>query len=79
MLFRSNFETCPGIRKFVRPVPEYFTCPNCGGQVEIWSDEDVGICDTCNKEFGRPEKEQSCLDWCEYADKCREIIKRMKR
>ena len=39
----------------------------------------VGICDTCNKEFGRSEKEQSCLDWCEYADQCRKIIKRIKR
>lgn len=78
-MVRGNFKTCPGIRKFVRPVPEYFKCPNCGGTVEIWSDEDVGICDTCNKELGRPEKEQSCLEWCEYADKCREIINRMKR
>lgn len=70
-----NSDTCPGIKKFVRPVPAYFSCPECDGQVEIWSDEEVGVCDTCNKEFGRPEKEQSCLDWCEYADKCREIIK----
>jgi hypothetical protein len=78
-LFRTNSETCPGIRKFVRPFPEHFPCPNCGGRVEIWSDEDVGICDKCNKEFGRPEKEESCLDWCEYADECRKIIKRVKR
>jgi hypothetical protein len=47
--------------------------------VEIWSDEEVGICTTCEEEVGRPEKEQSCLDWCEYADKCREIINRQKR
>jgi hypothetical protein len=78
-LVGSSFETCPGIKKFVRPVPENFTCLNCGGEVEIWSDEDVGTCDTCNKELGRPEKEQSCLDWCEYANKCREIIKQMKQ
>jgi len=77
-LVKGNFKTCPGIRKFVRPAPEYFKCPNCGGMVEIWSDEDVGICDTCKRELGRPEK-QSCLEWCEYADKCREIINRMKR
>jgi len=76
---RSNFETCPGVRKFVRPVPEFFPCPDCSGEVEIWSDEDVGMCNTCNKRFGRSEKEQSCLDWCEYAEKCREIIKSKKR
>ena len=59
--------------------PEYFKCPVCGKSVEIWSDEDVGICDTCDKEIRRSEKEQSCLDWCEYADKCREMIKNVKR
>jgi predicted RNA-binding Zn-ribbon protein involved in translation (DUF1610 family) len=79
ILVGSYYKTCPGIKKFVRPVPAYFPCPNCGGNVEIWSDEDTGICDSCNKEVSRPTKEQSCLDWCEYADKCREIIKRMKR
>jgi hypothetical protein len=77
-LFGKNFRTCPGIGKFVRPVPEYFECPNCGGTVEIWSDEVVGMCDTCNKEVGRLEQKQSCLDWCEHREKCREIIKRLK-
>jgi hypothetical protein len=76
---RSSFETCPGIQKFVRPIPEYFPCPHCGGEVEIWSDEDVGVCTTCTEEVGRRAKEQSCLDWCESADKCREIIKLKKR
>jgi hypothetical protein len=76
----SSAEACPGIKKFLRPSPEYFPCPSpgCGGSVEIWSDEDVCVCDTCEKEFGRPEKEASCLDWCEFADKCREIIKNKK-
>jgi hypothetical protein len=27
---------------------------------------------------GKNDKEPSCLDWCQYADKCREIIKRKK-
>ncbi|MCK4634071.1 hypothetical protein KAT42_04495 [Candidatus Bathyarchaeota archaeon] len=47
--------------------------------MEIWSDEDVGICEICGKEVRRHEKEQSCLDWCKHADNCREIIKNMKR
>lgn len=71
--------TCPGINKFVRPVPEYFKCFKCGGTVEIWSDEDVGTCDACGNEMPRPNKEQSCLDWCEHAENCREIIANMKR
>jgi predicted amidophosphoribosyltransferase len=72
-------KTCPGIRKLIRPVPELLTCPNCGGEVEMWSDEDIGTCDNCGKEVSRPQKETSCLDWCQYADQCREIIKGTKR
>lgn len=71
--------TCPGIRKFVRPVPEYLKCLNCGESVEIWSDEEVVTCEACGREVRRHEKEQSCLDWCEHADMCREIIKNTKR
>jgi hypothetical protein len=47
--------------------------------VEIWSDEDTAECDICGKIVSRPEKEASCLDWCEFADKCREIINRKKQ
>ncbi|UCG45340.1 MAG: hypothetical protein JSV58_00745 [Candidatus Bathyarchaeota archaeon] len=70
--------TCPGIKKFIRPVPAYFKCPSCGGNVEIWSDEDAGICIACKRNIDRPEKQQSCLNWCEYADKCKEIIRQQK-
>ncbi|TRO47007.1 phosphohydrolase [Candidatus Bathyarchaeota archaeon] len=69
-----NSESCPGIKKFLRPKPENIICPNCAGSVEIWSDEDKTICDICNKEVTRQEKEASCLEWCEFADKCKAII-----
>ena len=72
-------QTCPGISKFIRPVPEYLPCPNCSGDVEIWSDEDVGVCRDCGKEVLRAEAAPSCLDWCPQADKCREIIKSRAR
>ncbi len=75
----KNPATCPGIAKFIRPVPEFFPCPFCGGKVEIWSDEDVGVCTNCEKESPRPVKEKSCLDWCEFADKCKGIIDDKKR
>jgi hypothetical protein len=65
---------CPGIDKFVRPTLHYFICPLCDGDVEIWSDENIGVCMMCNQEFRRPNKDLSCLDWCDYADKCKEII-----
>lgn len=74
----SDVESCPGIKNFLRPKPEYIQCPNCAGSVEIWSDEETAVCDICGEKVGRPEKVQSCLDWCEYAAKCRAIIENKK-
>lgn len=74
----KNLESCPGIKKFLRPKPEFIQCPNCAATIEIWTDEETAICDICEKEVKRPEKEPSCLDWCEFADKCRAIIQNKK-
>jgi A2L zinc ribbon domain len=71
-------ETCPGLRDFLRPTLAYVKCHVCGGNVEIWSDENVGICTECGAEWNRPDKNSSCLDYCEYADKCRGIIESRK-
>lgn len=68
-------KTCPGIRDFIRPKMKYVKCHACGGSVEIWSDEEEGVCLDCGAAWTRPEKEASCLEYCEYADKCKEIIK----
>jgi hypothetical protein len=75
---KTNAESCPGIKKFLRPKPEFIQCPNCAGSVEIWTDEEAAICEICNQEVRRQETESSCLDWCEFADKCKEIIKNKK-
>ena len=74
----KNPLTCPGLREFLRPTVKYVKCHICGGDVEIWSDEDVGICDECGAEWKAPDKNASCLEYCEYADKCREIIEQRK-
>lgn len=68
--------TCPGLSQFVRPRPEYIKCSRCSGQVEIWSDEEETECDSCGATVTRGV--QSCLDWCEYADKCKGIIQERK-
>jgi len=68
--------TCPGLSQFVRPRPEYIKCSRCSGQVEIWSDEEETECDSCEATVTRGV--QSCLDWCEYADKCKGIIQERK-
>lgn len=61
---------CPGSQKFREPQPESIKCPNCGGEVEIWSDEIQVICPNCNNKILRPQEGASCLDWCKYAKEC---------
>jgi len=68
--------TCPGLDNFLRPKPEYIACPNCGSSVEIWTDENETECVNCGSKV--PRYIQSCLDWCEYADKCKQIIAQKK-
>lgn len=75
----TSSETCPGIRDFIRPTMKYVKCHASGGDVEIWSDEDKGVCLDCGAEWVRPEKGASCLEYCECADKCREIIDSRKK
>ena len=52
-----------------QPAPEIFTCPDCGGEVEIWTDELRGTCPQCSRTVLK-ESTQSCLDWCKYAKEC---------
>jgi hypothetical protein len=68
--------TCLGIDNYARPKPEYITCSNCGSEVEIWTDEDDAECTDCGLKVSR--NMQSCLEWCEYADKCKQIIEKNK-
>ncbi|MBS7627090.1 phosphohydrolase [Candidatus Bathyarchaeota archaeon] len=75
-MVRLSFpDTCPGIVKLVRPTPESITCPKCKRTLEIWSDEKETVCDGCGAKVSR-EMGTLCLEYCDYADKCREIISR---
>ena len=29
------------------PVPEFVTCPKCGEEIELWSDEEETVCVFC--------------------------------
>lgn len=33
------------------PVPEIIACPECGREIEIWSDEDEAKCQSCDYVF----------------------------
>ena len=76
MMWMDGHLACPVINKFVRPTPEHLTCPKCFTHVEIWSDEQEAKCDKCGATVSRAIT--SCLDYCEYADKCKRIIEERK-
>lgn len=59
---------CPGSKSVKRPEIILITCPKCGGEVEIFSDEETAKC-SCGEIICR-EKTPSCTDWCKYADDC---------
>jgi len=62
----------------MRPTPSYLKCPNCHSDVELWSDEEEAQCPSCGTVVSRG-KIQSCLDYCEFADKCKDLIAMKKK
>ena len=60
---------CPGAKMIRQPKPEIFDCPQCGAEVEIWTDELKGVCQQCKTPVLRYQ-DQSCLEWCKLAETC---------
>ncbi len=60
---------CPGSEEIKRPKPEYVLCPNCKSEVEIWSDETEAECEECGT-LVKKTRDNLCVNWCEYAEKC---------
>lgn len=48
---------------------ELYKCPNCGAEVEIFSDELRVKCHKCGEEICR-ERMPSCIEWCAFARQC---------
>jgi len=48
---------------------ELHKCPNCGAEVEIFSDELKVRCHKCGSNVYR-EKTPSCIEWCAAAREC---------
>lgn len=44
-------------------------CPNCGTEIEIFSDESKVHCYNCGQEVYR-ENTPSCINWCARAHQC---------
>jgi predicted RNA-binding Zn-ribbon protein involved in translation (DUF1610 family) len=68
---------CPGVKELVKPRIIIRTCPNCGSEVEFFSDEAEAICSNCGKLVYR-EVTSSCITWCPYALQCIADLKNRK-
>lgn len=62
---------CPGSLWYRQPIPEPITCPGCGKEVEIFTNEQSMRCYYCGTVVTRKVR-PSCFDWCKYADICME-------
>src|SRR3989304_66974 len=65
----TSKSSCPGSKAIKNPTPELQTCPNCGADVEIWTNELSYPCSTCVARVNR-EQPPSCIDWCPYVQEC---------
>ena len=61
-------DKCPGASDIRTPTIIIKKCPECGTEVEIFSDEMQVKCDKCG--FTIFNDLQSCIKWCEYAKEC---------
>jgi ribosomal protein S27AE len=73
------FDKCPGAANIRSPTIILKKCPNCGEEVELFSDEMQVKCDNCG--FTVYNNIESCVQWCEYARECvgDELYKKLKR
>ena len=62
------FSACPGASRFKTPTITEKTCPVCGSTIELFSTDVSIVCDKCG--FIAYNDLQSCIQWCEHAEKC---------
>ena len=43
-------------------------CPDCGGEVELFSSDSKAVCSQCG--FIVYNDAQTCIQWCRYAREC---------
>lgn len=63
------FNGCPGAAGLTRtPSLDIKTCPECGEEIELFSNETHTRCTKCG--FLAYNDKQSCISWCQYAIQC---------
>jgi len=59
---------CPGTNNLKTPTLTIKKCPQCGEEVEIFSNDTQVTCSTCG--FVIYNDTLSCIQWCKYAKEC---------
>lgn len=72
------FDKCPGAANIKTPTLKIRRCPECGDEIEVFSNDFSAKCKGCG--FTIYEDIDSCIKWCKYANKCvgEEFLKRYK-
>jgi len=59
---------CPGVSNLRTPTLAIKKCPQCGEEIEIFSNEMKAECSNCG--FIIYNDTVSCIQWCKYAREC---------
>lgn len=59
---------CPGAANLRTPTLSIRKCPQCGEEVEFFSNELNVVCSRCG--FVIFNDIQSCIQWCRHAEEC---------
>ncbi len=62
------YSRCPG-QDISNLRVKLYKCPNCGAEVEIFSDEVNVRCQKCGEKV-YSDMSASCIDWCAQAREC---------
>ena len=59
---------CAGKRALGTPTLKIIKCPQCGGEIEMFSTDVKVKCDSCG--FVAFNDINLCVQWCEHAEEC---------
>lgn len=54
---RKEFKEKPACSERSAPFPKEIVCPQCGSEIELWSDEESTDCRLCGHEVVKGENE----------------------
>ena len=60
--------TCAGRSNFGTPTLKIMKCPECGGEIEMFSTDVKVKCDNCG--FVAFNDINICVQWCAHAEEC---------